>query len=72
LVVLHMSEPFGLAMAEWLDAQTPLPVRYAKNDEILPTPGGGCVLMVPPDYHLALEEGRLELLVTPERHSCRP
>lgn len=28
--------------------------------------------MAPPDVHLALLGGRLRLLATPERHSCRP
>jgi two-component system chemotaxis response regulator CheB len=72
LLVLHISEPFALAMTEWLDAQLELPVRYAIDGERLPPPGQGCVLMAPPDRHLELVGGRLRLGTAPERHSCRP
>jgi two-component system chemotaxis response regulator CheB len=72
LLVLHISEPFGRAMAEWLDAQLPLPVRYAEDGEPLPAPGSGCVLMAPPDRHLEVDSGSLRLTDGPERHSCRP
>ncbi len=72
LLVIHISEPFGIALAEWLDGQTALPVRYALDGERLPEPGEGCVLMAPPERHLELVEGRLHLSNAPERHSCRP
>jgi two-component system chemotaxis response regulator CheB len=65
LIVLHISEPFALAMAEWLDAQIALPVRYA-------TDGQSGVWMAPPGRHLAVAGGRLRLQDGPERHSCRP
>jgi two-component system, chemotaxis family, protein-glutamate methylesterase/glutaminase len=70
--VIHIGEPFGAALAEWLDAQSPLRVAYAKDGEPLPPAGEGRVLMAPPDLHLTLRGGRLRLLATPERHSCRP
>ena len=72
LVVQHISEPFGSAMAEWLDAQLNLEVRYAKHGELLPPPSECRVLMAPPGRHLELQEGRLYLTHAPERHSCRP
>jgi two-component system chemotaxis response regulator CheB len=72
LLVIHIGEPFGAALAEWLDAQSPLRVAYAKDGEPLPPAGEGRVLMAPPDLHLTLRGGRLRLLATPERHSCRP
>jgi two-component system, chemotaxis family, protein-glutamate methylesterase/glutaminase len=72
LLVIHIGEPFGAALAEWLDAQSPLRVAYAKDGEPLPPVGEGRVIMAPPDVHLALRGGRLRLLATPERHSCRP
>jgi two-component system chemotaxis response regulator CheB len=72
LLVLHIGEPFGAALAEWLDGQSPLRVAYAKDGEPLPPPGEGRVIMAPPDVHLALQGGRLRLLTSPERHSCRP
>lgn len=72
LIVLHIAEPFGLAMAEWLDTQLPMRVRYASDGERLPLPGEGSVLMAPPDKHLELVGTRLRLSDAPERHSCRP
>lgn len=73
LVVLHISEPFGRSMTEWLDAQLRLQVRYPIDGERLPGPGRGCVLMAPPDSHLEIDGGgRLRLGAGLERHSCRP
>jgi two-component system chemotaxis response regulator CheB len=76
LVVLHISEPFGQAMAEWLDGQLALEVRYARDGERLPTgapnAARGCVLMAPPGQHLELVGESLRLGEAPERHSCRP
>jgi len=70
LLVIHIGDPFGAAMAEWLDALCPLPVRYARDGERLPDRGS--VLMAPPDHHLAVHGGRLHLTRDAERHSCRP
>lgn len=72
LIVLHISEPFGQAMAEWLDALLPMSVRYPKPGEPLPSPGTSVVILAPPDVHLEVVAGRLKLTETPARHSCRP
>ncbi len=69
LVVLHIDEPFGTAFAEWLDDQTPHRVVYARGGEHLGTTG---VLMAPPGRHMIARDGRLQLTLDPERHSCRP
>ena len=69
LIVLHLGEPFARALAEWLDGQSPIRVRYARDGEFLPQTG---VLLAPPGRHLALCQGHLRLLEEPERHSCRP
>jgi two-component system chemotaxis response regulator CheB len=71
LVVIHINEPFGAAFAEWLDAQTPLRVRYAREGE-RPWGADARVLMAPPGRHLVLDHGHLRLSSAPERHSCRP
>jgi two-component system, chemotaxis family, protein-glutamate methylesterase/glutaminase len=71
LVVLHIAEPFGMAFADWLDAQTPRRVAYARDGERLET-AAGRVVMAPPDRHLVLRHGRLQLTRDAERHSCRP
>jgi two-component system chemotaxis response regulator CheB len=71
LLVLHINEPFGSAFADWLDAQTSRRVAYARDGE--PLAGlAGRVVMAPPDRHLVLRQGRLQLTQEPERHSCRP
>jgi two-component system, chemotaxis family, protein-glutamate methylesterase/glutaminase len=72
LLVLHTTENFDTAMAEWLEAQSGLSVRKAVDGEVLPPPGRLCVRMAPGNRHLVLRSGRLWLQDGPERHSCRP
>jgi two-component system chemotaxis response regulator CheB len=72
MIVMHIGEPFGAMIAEWLNSQSALTVRPARHEEPLPPPGQGVVLLAPPDHHLVLAEGRLHLSRAPERHSCRP
>jgi two-component system chemotaxis response regulator CheB len=68
-LVLHIGEPFGAALADWLDGQTAHSVRAALHGEPVPTSG---VIMAPPDRHLMVHGGHLRLSRDPERHSCRP
>jgi two-component system chemotaxis response regulator CheB len=72
LVVIHIADAFAYAMAEWLNTEARVPVRYAVDGEWLPQPGTPQVLLAPADRHLAVKDGRLHLLNTPERHACRP
>jgi two-component system chemotaxis response regulator CheB len=72
LLVVHINEPFGAAFAEWLDAQSRLRVRYARDGERLSGLRGPCVLMAPPGRHLVVERDVLRLDDGPERHSCKP
>jgi two-component system, chemotaxis family, protein-glutamate methylesterase/glutaminase len=69
LLVLHLSEPFGAAFAEWLDGQSAHRVAYAKDGE--PLRAGGVVL-APPGRHLVVRSGKLRLTDDLPRHSCRP
>jgi two-component system chemotaxis response regulator CheB len=71
LLVIHINEPFGAAFAEWLDGQSRLRVRYARDGEPLVL-GEPRVLMAPPGRHLVLRGGALRLVAGPERHSCLP
>lgn len=71
LLVLHINEPFAAAFAGWLDGQTGFRVRYATDGELV-TATVGRVTMAPPDLHLVVRRGRLQLTRDPERHSCRP
>jgi two-component system chemotaxis response regulator CheB len=71
LLVLHINEPFGTAFADWLDAQTPRRVAYARDGDAVADTRGQ-VVMAPPDRHLVVDGRRLCLTRDAERHSCRP
>jgi two-component system chemotaxis response regulator CheB len=71
LFVLHISEPFGTAFADWLDGQTGRRVSYAKEGDLV-SAAAGKVVMAPPGQHLGVRDGRLRLSLEAERHSCRP
>jgi two-component system chemotaxis response regulator CheB len=71
VIVLHLAAPFAEAFADWLGDQAGREVRYATHGE--PLAGlAGRVRLAPPDRHLVVHAGRLELNHEPERHSCRP
>jgi two-component system chemotaxis response regulator CheB len=71
LIVLHIGEKFGAALADWLDGQSARRVAYAENGALVSSLAGR-VAMAPPDRHLAVRDGRVYLTQDPERHSCRP
>jgi two-component system chemotaxis response regulator CheB len=71
LLVLHISEPFGVAFADWLNSRTARRVVYAQDGETVASIGSG-VAIAPPGRHLVIRERRLRLTDDPERHSCRP
>lgn len=71
LLVIHIGEAFGSALAEWLDGQSPRRVVHASDGMSL-SAGAGHVLMAPPGRHLLLRDGVLRLTEDPPRHSCRP
>lgn len=72
LLVVHIGQPFGAALADWLGDNTTLPVAVARHGQPLPAPGLPGVLMAPPDRHLVVEGRRLVLSDAPPRHFCRP
>jgi two-component system chemotaxis response regulator CheB len=69
LLVMHIGHSFGLTLAEWLASLCRLSVLQAQGGE---TVSAGKVFVCPPDRHLVIQGGRLELTRGPERHSCRP
>lgn len=71
LIVLHIGEKFGIALADWLDGQTSRRVAFAE-DGALVSALVDRIAMAPPDHHLVVRGGRLHLTKDPERHSCRP
>jgi two-component system chemotaxis response regulator CheB len=72
LLIIHIGDLFSTAFAEWLDGQSTLRVRYARDGELLPTLGQGGVVMAPPGFHLVVQGGKLRLTCDRERNSCRP
>lgn len=71
LIVLHMNEPFAVALADWLDGQTPHRVAYARDGEsVVGTIGR--VVLAPPGRHLVVRAGTLRLTDDAPRHFCRP
>ena len=72
LLVIHVSDQFAFALAEWLNGQSNIPVRFAVNGEPLPPLGQPGVLLAPAGAHMVLEGDQLRLRKTAERHSCRP
>jgi two-component system chemotaxis response regulator CheB len=71
LLVVHVSDHFGPAIANWLKDVTGRPVRLADHGTPVSTLGGQ-VIMAPPGQHLAVRQGLVVLNRDPERHSCRP
>ncbi|MGI5242549.1 chemotaxis-specific protein-glutamate methyltransferase CheB [Dactylosporangium sp. CA-139066] len=73
LYVQHLAanESFAQAFAGWLAEQTGHLVGYARGGEAL-TSLAGRVTMAPPDRHLVLRAGHLQLSAAEPRHSCRP
>jgi two-component system chemotaxis response regulator CheB len=72
LLVIHIGRAFAAGFADWLGAQSPLPVSLATDGMGLPEPGRGAVIMAPADVHLVVRGGALRLTYDAERHSCRP
>jgi two-component system chemotaxis response regulator CheB len=71
-LVIHIDEPFGRALADWLDAQTPLRVAYPEDGVPIADLPPGSVSMAAPGRHLVLSDGRLRFSDAAPLHSCRP
>ena len=70
LVVQHMPAQFTAALAERLDAISPVAVREARPSERLVS---GVVLVAPGDRHVVVERnGMLKLTEGPPVNGCRP
>lgn len=71
LLVLHISEPFGAAFADWLDGHTTRRVSHAR-DGLPIAEAADQVVVAPGTHHLVVRDRRLRLTQDAERHSCRP
>ena len=69
LIVIHISEPFGTAFAEWLDTQTVHKVSIGTEGQLLTKPG---VYVASAAHHLVVRDRRLHIDDSAERFSCRP
>ena len=72
LILIHIAEPFGRLLEEWLDKQSLLRVSYAVDREDLPEAGHGRVLLAPPGHHVVLSANQVHLTNQEPRNSCRP
>lgn len=70
LIVLHLGDPFGHAFADWLDAQSAHRVRSAVDGTPLAQIDG--VMLAPPERHMLLRDGKVQVTGGPARFSCRP
>jgi two-component system chemotaxis response regulator CheB len=70
--VIHVSEQFAFALADWLNTQSNLPVNFATEGQPLSSVGQPGVILAPAGSHLVLDGAFLRLKKGPERHSCRP
>ena len=59
------------AFSDWLADQTGRSVTYAV-DGMLVSGLAGRVVLAPPDRHIAVRDGRVQVFDGPPRHSCRP
>ncbi len=71
VLVMHIGEPFGAVLTDWLDSQSERRVFQPKDGDFLSS-AAGRVAMAPVGRHLVVRNGRFHLNREPERHSCRP
>src|SRR5258706_11089254 len=72
LLVIHLGGPFGSAFTDWLDGQSTLRVRHAREGEPLPTVGQAGVVMAPPSLPMRGEKGPLKPPSHAQRQFFRP
>ena len=68
-IVQHINPSFAESLASWLDAASPLKVRLAREGDRLVA---GEVLIAPPDQHLTIARGRVQLKAGPPRDGHIP
>jgi two-component system chemotaxis response regulator CheB len=68
-IVQHISSGFAKGFAHWLDLESHIPVRIAKNGDI---PVSGEALVAPTDCQMVLDRGAIRILDEPAVNCCRP
>ncbi len=70
LIVQHITAGFASGLADWLNQQTPLEVRLARQGD---RPQAGLVLIAPDNYHMLVNRvGLITLTQTPPVQNLRP
>lgn len=70
LIVQHITAGFSSGLADWLNQQTPLEVRLARQGD---QPRAGLVLIAPDNYHMLINRmGLIALTQTPPQQNLRP
>ncbi|MDQ3811835.1 MAG: chemotaxis-specific protein-glutamate methyltransferase CheB [Chloroflexota bacterium] len=69
LVVQHTTVGYSAALADWLRAETALPIQIAQDGQAFDAPG---VFLAPTERHLVVRGNRLALLDTPPSSLHRP
>lgn len=72
LLVIHIAPEFSDSLVHWIAKLSDLNVRIAVDGEPIPRPGIGEIIMAPPDRHLTVGQGRLQVTNAPQRNLCRP
>lgn len=70
VVIQHVDEEFARGLADWLSAQSPLPIRVAREGD---QPESGVVLLAGTSDHLVFVNSKtIGYTVVPQMHSYRP
>lgn len=69
LVVLHIPPSSASNLPDILSRAGPLPVEHARDGQPL-TPG--CIFVAPPDSHLTVVDGRMNVVLGPRENGHRP
>jgi two-component system chemotaxis response regulator CheB len=69
VVIMHLQPDHESLLAAILSRSTDMPVKQAVDDDVLKP---GHVYVAPPDAHLLVADGRLELDLGPPIHFLRP
>jgi two-component system chemotaxis response regulator CheB len=68
-VVQHIASGFAKGFAQWLDRESRIKVRLAKEGDLFEK---GEVLVAPNDSHMVVERGKVRLIDTDPVNCCKP
>jgi two-component system, chemotaxis family, protein-glutamate methylesterase/glutaminase len=66
--VLHLSPQYPTFVDQILSKRSNMPVKFASNGAFVP----GTIYIAPPDFHLIIEHGRMQLSQGPKENCARP